>query len=162
MWQLVALRCPYRCRVVDTQDIAIWKTPKICRIVAVAETLARCCVIIAKRKNTACPALSVYIFTYLHKSKSIFLYLKNFTVTGRYEYGEMNITKLNQRIDDIEDEIYREKLKIKKCADELGDTFDDMLSNYWSNQWGFFLQEIYTFTRCFYSTPLLLCLLSHV
>jgi hypothetical protein len=42
----------------------------------------------------------------------------------------MNITKLNQRIDDIEDEIYREKLKIKKCADELGDTFDDMLSNY--------------------------------
>ena len=25
----------------------------------------------------------------------------------RFEYGEMNITKLNQRIDDIEDEIYR-------------------------------------------------------
>merc|ERR1712061_288333 len=34
---------------------------------------------------------------------------------ARFEYGEMNITKLNQRIDDIEDEIYREKLKIKKC-----------------------------------------------
>ena len=33
---------------------------------------------------------------------------------GRFEYGEMNITKLNQRIDDIEDEIFREKLKIKK------------------------------------------------
>jgi hypothetical protein len=48
----------------------------------------------------------------------------------RFEYGEMNITKLNQKIDNIEDEIYREKLKIKKCADELGDTFDDMLSNY--------------------------------
>merc|ERR1712061_258968 len=47
-----------------------------------------------------------------------------------FEYGEMNITKLNQRIDDIEDEIYREKLKIKKCSDELNDTFDDMLSNY--------------------------------
>ena len=45
---------------------------------------------------------------------------------GRYEYGEMNITKLNQRIDDIEDEIYREKLKCKKVTDELGDTFDDM------------------------------------
>ena len=44
--------------------------------------------------------------------------------------GEMNITKLNQRIDDIEDEIYREKLKIKKVADELGDTFDDMLAHY--------------------------------
>merc|ERR1711962_240506 len=38
---------------------------------------------------------------------------------ARSEYGEMNITKLNHRIDDIEDEIYREKLKIKKCSDEL-------------------------------------------
>merc|ERR1712241_1427747 len=54
-----------------------------------------------------------------------------YKVTGaRFEYGEMNITKLNQRIDDIEDEIYREKLKIKKCSDELNDTFDDMLTNY--------------------------------
>ena len=33
--------------------------------------------------------------------------------------GEMNISKLNQRIDDIEDEIFREKLKIK-VADEHG------------------------------------------
>jgi len=49
---------------------------------------------------------------------------------AKFEYGEMNITKLNQRIDDIEDEIYREKLKIKKCSDELDDTFDDMLTNY--------------------------------
>merc|ERR1711971_1509502 len=40
---------------------------------------------------------------------------------AKFEYGEMNITKLNQRIDDIEDEIYREKLKIKKVADELGE-----------------------------------------
>merc|ERR1712121_101011 len=49
---------------------------------------------------------------------------------ARFEYGEMNITKLNQRIDDIEDEIYREKLKVKKSSDELDDTFDDMLANY--------------------------------
>jgi len=49
---------------------------------------------------------------------------------ARFEYGEMNITKLNQRIDDIEDEIYREKLKIKKCSDELDETFDDMIANY--------------------------------
>ena len=49
---------------------------------------------------------------------------------GRYEYGEMNITKLHQRIDDIEDDIYREKFKIKKVSDELNETFDDMLSNY--------------------------------
>ena len=52
------------------------------------------------------------------------------TTEGRFEYGEMNITKLNQRIDDIEDEIFREKLKIKKVADELGETFDDMLAHY--------------------------------
>ena len=49
---------------------------------------------------------------------------------ARYEYGEMNITKLNQRIDDLEDDIFREKLKIKKVSDELNETFDDMLSNY--------------------------------
>jgi len=49
---------------------------------------------------------------------------------ARYEYGEMNITKLNQRIDDIEDEIYREKLKVKRCSDELNDTFDDMIENF--------------------------------
>jgi len=52
------------------------------------------------------------------------------TTEAKFEYGEMNITKLNQRIDDIEDEIYREKLKIKRCSDELNDTFDDMISNY--------------------------------
>ena len=49
---------------------------------------------------------------------------------ARYEYGEMNITKLNIRIEDIEDEIYREKIKVKKLADELNDTFEDMLNNY--------------------------------
>merc|ERR1711994_1091637 len=40
---------------------------------------------------------------------------------GRFEYGEMNITKLNQRIDDIEDEIYREKLMIKSKKSLLHD-----------------------------------------
>merc|ERR1712218_356450 len=49
---------------------------------------------------------------------------------ARYEYGEMNITKLNHRIDDIEGEIFREKLKLKKASDELNDTFDDMLAHY--------------------------------
>merc|ERR1712098_382379 len=52
------------------------------------------------------------------------------TTEAKFEYGEMNITKLNKRIDDIEDEIYREKLKIKKSSDELDDTFDDMMANY--------------------------------
>merc|ERR1712058_79738 len=58
------------------------------------------------------------------------LQLKYKTTEARFEYGEMNITKLNQRIDDIEDEIYREKLKVKRCSDELDDTFDDMIANY--------------------------------
>merc|ERR1712008_528728 len=49
---------------------------------------------------------------------------------ARFEYGEMNVSKLNLRSEDIEDEIYREKLKIKKVSDELSDTFDDMLDNY--------------------------------
>jgi len=62
--------------------------------------------------------------------KIISLQAKYKNTEARFEYGEMNITKLNQRIDDIEDEIYREKLKIKKCSDELEDTFDDMLTNY--------------------------------
>merc|ERR1712079_755803 len=64
------------------------------------------------------------------KEKILSIQTKFKYAEGRYEYGEMNITKLNQRIDDIEDEIYREKLKIKKVADELGETFDDMLDNY--------------------------------
>merc|ERR1711971_1124091 len=64
------------------------------------------------------------------KEKILSIQNKYKMAEGRFEYGEMNITKLNQRIDDIEDEIYREKLKIKKVADELGDTFDDMLDNY--------------------------------
>jgi len=64
------------------------------------------------------------------KDKILSIQQKFLQGEGRYEYGEMNITKLNQRIDDVEDEIYREKLKIKKVADELGETFDDMIANY--------------------------------
>ena len=66
------------------------------------------------------------------KLKDKILNIKNKLVATerKFEYGEMNITKLNQRIDDIEDEIYREKLKVKKVSDELGDTFDDMLAHY--------------------------------
>ena len=60
--------------------------------------------------------------------RSLVLRLKE--ADKRAEYGEMNITKLNIRIDDIEDEIVREKLKIKHVSDELSDTFDDMLTKY--------------------------------
>jgi len=49
---------------------------------------------------------------------------------ARAEYGEMNITKLNQRIDSIEDDIIREKIKIEGLAGELSDTFHDMMTKY--------------------------------
>merc|ERR1712042_168420 len=64
------------------------------------------------------------------KDKILQLQQKFKAAGARFEYGEMNITKLNHGIDDIEDEIYREKLKIKKCSDELDETFDDMVQNY--------------------------------
>merc|ERR1712053_50342 len=64
------------------------------------------------------------------KEKILSIQQKYKAAEDRFEYGEMSITKLNQKIDNIEDEIYREKLKIKKVADELGETFDDMLAHY--------------------------------
>lgn len=60
--------------------------------------------------------------------RSLILRLKE--ADKRAEYGEMNITKLNIRIDEIEDEIVREKIKCKKLSDELGETFDDILNKY--------------------------------
>merc|ERR1712059_117042 len=49
---------------------------------------------------------------------------------GRAEYGEMNITKLNQRIDSIEDEIIRAKIKTDHVGGEMNDTFIDILHKY--------------------------------
>merc|ERR1711915_399286 len=56
------------------------------------------------------------------KDKILQIQHKYKAAEARFEYGEMNITKLNHRIDDIEDEIYREKLKVKRCSDELDET----------------------------------------
>ncbi|TRY67743.1 hypothetical protein TCAL_06423 [Tigriopus californicus] len=59
------------------------------------------------------------------------------TLTGRLkgsesrtEYGEKHITKLNHRIDSIEDDIVREKLKIQRVSDELNGTLDDIFTKY--------------------------------
>merc|ERR1711862_1067954 len=43
---------------------------------------------------------------------------------------EMNITKLHLRIDELEDEIIREKLKINAVSGQLDDTFNEMLNKY--------------------------------
>merc|ERR1712226_171141 len=45
---------------------------------------------------------------------------------SRSEYAEMNITKLHLRIDELEDEIIREKLKINAVSGQLDDTFNEM------------------------------------
>lgn len=49
---------------------------------------------------------------------------------GRYEYGEMHITKLNQRVDDLEDEICREKTKIQKVTNELDEVLESIITEY--------------------------------
>merc|ERR1712088_1306662 len=49
---------------------------------------------------------------------------------ARAEYGEMNITKLNQRIDNIEDDIIRAKVKSSHVGGEVNDTFKDIMHKY--------------------------------
>merc|ERR1712211_172876 len=49
---------------------------------------------------------------------------------SRSEYAEMNITKLPLRIDELEDEIIREKFKINAVSGQLDDTFNEMLNKY--------------------------------
>jgi|ERR1712035_6298 len=49
---------------------------------------------------------------------------------SRSEYAEMNISKLHLRIDDLEDEIIREKMKINAVSSQLDDTFTEMLQRY--------------------------------
>merc|ERR1719336_2642026 len=44
------------------------------------------------------------------------------------EQAEMNIQRLNVRIDQTEEDLLAEKLKIKKISDELNQTFEDMLN----------------------------------
>eukprot|EP00092_Neocalanus_flemingeri_P036212 GFUD01039429.1.p1 GENE.GFUD01039429.1~~GFUD01039429.1.p1 ORF type:complete len:287 (+),score=128.92 GFUD01039429.1:115-975(+) len=46
----------------------------------------------------------------------------------RGEQAEMNIQRLNVRIDQTEEDLLGEKMKIKKISDELNQTFDDMLN----------------------------------
>jgi len=46
----------------------------------------------------------------------------------RGEQAEMNIQRLNVRIDQVEEDLLSEKYKIKKISDELNQTFDDMIN----------------------------------
>ena len=52
---------------------------------------------------------------------------------SRSEYAEMNISKLHLRIDELEDEIIREKMKINVVCGQLDETFHEMLNKYWKD-----------------------------
>merc|ERR1711936_85780 len=65
---------------------------------------------------------------YQEQIKQINIRLKQ--AESRSEYAEMNISKLHLRIDDLEDEIIREKMKINAVSSQLDDTFNEMLNRY--------------------------------
>merc|ERR1712117_861727 len=65
---------------------------------------------------------------YQEQIKQIQIRLKQ--AEARSEYAEMNISKLHLRIDDLEDEIIREKMKINAVSGQLDDTFTEMLQRY--------------------------------
>merc|ERR1711902_155807 len=46
---------------------------------------------------------------------------------NRDESATMNIQRLNIKIDQIEEDLLNEKMKIKHISDDLGSTFDDMI-----------------------------------
>merc|ERR1719341_3003187 len=46
----------------------------------------------------------------------------------RGEQAEMNIQRLNVRIDQVEEDLLTEKYKIKKISDDLNQTFEDMIN----------------------------------
>ena len=49
------------------------------------------------------------------------------TAENREENATMNIQRFNIRIDQIEEDLLNEKLKIKRISDDLDSTFTDML-----------------------------------
>merc|ERR1711909_125178 len=46
----------------------------------------------------------------------------------RGEQAEMNIQRMNVRIDQVEEDLLGEKYKIKKISDDLNQVFDDMIN----------------------------------
>ena len=57
--------------------------------------------------------------------KNLALALK--AAVNRDESATMNIQRMNIRIDQIEEDLLNEKLKIKKVSDDLDSTFESML-----------------------------------
>ena len=63
----------------------------------------------------------------VYKGKIKVLANKLKMTVNRNEYGDKIIAKLNHRIDEIEDDIVRQKQKIMKVSNELDETFDEMI-----------------------------------
>jgi len=63
---------------------------------------------------------------YQRQIRELFKRLKN--AETQAENSEMNIQRLNIRIDQIEDELIHEKLKIKAISDDVDGTFKQMES----------------------------------
>jgi len=69
----------------------------------------------------------------IHREEALqseILELRNKLKASEYrgEQAEMNIQRLNVRIDQVEEDLLAEKMKIKKISDELNQTFEDMLN----------------------------------
>merc|ERR1711872_1210351 len=65
---------------------------------------------------------------YQEQIKQINIRLKQ--AESRFEYAEMNISKLHLRIDELEDEIIRGKMKFNVVCGQLDETFHEMLNKY--------------------------------
>ena len=61
-----------------------------------------------------------------YQSEILDLRLKLKASEYRGEQAEMNIQRLNVRIDNVEEDLLSEKLKIKKSSDELQQVFIEM------------------------------------
>ena len=88
----------------------------------------------------------------LSPSLSFHLDLKLFVwqdAESRAEYGEMNVQRIHLQIDQLEDELIGQKQKCKAINDELQQTFNDMVEQYWPLPYSStILLEIYLYFIC--------------
>ena len=75
-------------------------------------------------------SLSLFISLFLFAKKRERIPFSSLIKASEYrgEQAEMNIQRLNVRIDQTEEDLLAEKMKIKKSSDELNQVFDDMIN----------------------------------
>ena len=75
-------------------------------------------------------SLSLFISLFLFAKKHERIPFSSLIKASEYrgEQAEMNIQRLNVRIDQTEEDLLAEKMKIKKSSDELNQVFDDMIN----------------------------------